>query len=42
MGHKQRKEDLQMSYAEALSFADDDLDDHWEEYRERFLRGEFP
>jgi len=39
---EQRKEDLQMSYAEALSFADDDLDDHWEEYRERFLRGEFP
>lgn len=39
---EQRKESLPMSYAEALSFADDDLDDHWEEYRERFLRGEFP
>lgn len=37
---KQVKEDVKMSYEEALTFADDDLDDHWQTYRDSFLRGE--
>lgn len=36
---ERKKEDLQMSYENALTFADDDIDDNWEVYRERFLRG---
>jgi hypothetical protein len=39
---ERRKEELKMSYADTLSFADDDIDDHWESYQEHFLRGEFP
>jgi len=31
-----------MGYAEALTFGDDDLDDHWESYREHFLQGGLP
>jgi hypothetical protein len=27
---------------DALTFADEDIDDNWQIYRERFLRGEFP
>jgi len=30
----------QMSYEDALTFADDDIDDNWEVYRERFLKGD--
>jgi hypothetical protein len=33
------KEDLGMSYEEALTFADDDIDDHGEIYRDHFLKG---
>ncbi len=39
---KQRKEELDLSYAEALTFADEDLDDNWERYRSVFLRGGYP
>lgn len=39
---EQLKDELRMSYAEALTFGDDDLDDHWAGYREHFLRGGFP
>jgi len=39
---EQRKETLPMSFEEALTYADEDLDEHWAIYRERFLRGEFP
>lgn len=35
---ERKKEELQMSYEGALTFADDDIDDNWEVYRERFLR----
>ena len=38
----QLKEELGMSYEEALTFADDDIDDHWETYRNRFLQGGYP
>ena len=39
---EQLKDELRMSYAEALTFGDDDLDDHWASYREHFLQGGFP
>jgi hypothetical protein len=37
-----RKINLYLDYEDALSFADDDIDENWEIYRERFLRGDFP
>lgn len=39
---EQGKEDLKMSYADALTFADDDIDNQWETYQENFLKGGFP
>jgi hypothetical protein len=36
-----RKVRLHLSYEEAMSIADDDINDNWEIYRERFLRGVF-
>ena len=36
---EQRKEELAMSYEEALTFADDDIDDQWETYWNRFVQG---
>lgn len=39
---EQLKADLGIDYEEALTFADDDIDDHWETYRNRFLQGEYP
>ena len=39
---EQKKEELRLDYAEALVVADDDIDDHWQEYRDRFLKGGFP
>jgi len=37
-----RKIRLNLEYEDALTFADEDIDDNWQIYRERFLRGEFP
>jgi hypothetical protein len=31
-----------LDYEEALTLADDDIDENWEIYRERFLRGDSP
>jgi hypothetical protein len=39
---RQRKEELDLSYEQALTFADEDIDDNWEEYRSVFLRGGYP
>ncbi len=36
-----RKTNLYMDYEDALTFADDDINENWELYREKFLRGEF-
>jgi len=36
------KEELVLDYAESLDLADKDINDNWDIYRERFLRGEFP
>jgi len=36
-----RKINLYLDYEDALIFADDDINENWEIYRERFLRGGF-
>ena len=37
-----RKINLYLDYEDALTLADDDINENWEIYRERFLRGDFP
>jgi hypothetical protein len=37
-----RKIKLYLGYKEALTFADDDINENWEIYRKRFLNGGFP
>jgi len=39
---KGKKINLLMDYENALTFADDDINENWKIYKERFLRGEFP
>ncbi|HXV79888.1 MAG TPA: hypothetical protein VEG60_08415 [Candidatus Binatia bacterium] len=39
---RQRKEAIDLGYEEALTFADEDLDENWERYQSIFLRGERP
>ena len=39
---KSKKISLYLDYEDALSFADDDINENWQIYRERFLRGDFP
>jgi hypothetical protein len=36
------KEDIPLSYTESLDLADKDINDNWDIYRDRFLRGDFP
>ena len=37
---KRRKINLSMSYEDALTFADDDINENWQSHRQRFLKGE--
>ena len=39
---KSRKIRLNLKYQDALTFADEDIDDNWQIYRQRFLGGQFP
>ena len=39
---KQRKINLYLGYDEALTFADDDINENWRIYRTKFLEGVFP
>ena len=39
---KLRKINLYLDYEDTLTLADDDINENWEIYRERFLRGDFP
>jgi hypothetical protein len=39
---KSRKINLYLNYEDTLTLADDDINENWEIYRERFLRGDFP
>ena len=36
------KEASELSYADSLDLADKDINDNWDIYQERFLRGNFP
>jgi hypothetical protein len=42
MKGRSRKIRLNLDYDGALTLADEDINDNWRVYRERFLRGEFP
>jgi hypothetical protein len=39
---EQDKQELALSYGESLDLADRDINDNWDIYQDRFLRGEFP
>lgn len=39
---EQDKDDLHLTYAEALDVADEDINKNWQVYKEKFLRGEQP
>lgn len=39
---EQEKDDLHLSYTEALNLADEDINKNWQVYKEQFLRGELP
>jgi len=39
---KQRKEELGLTYEEALTFADEDIDENWARYHVAFTRGGYP
>ena len=36
------KEEIPLSYTDSLDLADKDINDNWDIYQERFLRGDFP
>ena len=38
----QDKQEIALSYAESLDLADKDINDNWDIYRQRFLRGDYP
>lgn len=37
---KHIKEPLNMSFEDAMTFADEDIDDNWESYKNKFLEGD--
>lgn len=39
---RRKKEDLELSYEDALTLADTDINDNWEKYQQRFLGGGYP
>jgi hypothetical protein len=39
---RHRKENLHLSFEDALDLADDDIDENWENYKDHFLRGDLP
>ena len=39
---RSKKVNLCLDYRDALNLADDDINENWQIYRERFLRGDFP
>jgi hypothetical protein len=39
---QQKKDSLDMSFEEALTYADLDINENWEKYKERFIRGQYP
>ena len=39
---EKEKEEVYLSYEESLTLADEDINVHWEIYKERFLNGGYP
>jgi len=39
---KRRKINVFMNFEEALTFADDDINENWKIYRQKFLKGDIP
>lgn len=39
---EQQKQELPLDYAQALTFAQQDIRKNWQIYRERYLKGEYP
>ena len=39
---EQDKQEIPLTYPESLDLADKDINENWDIYRERFLRGDFP
>lgn len=39
---KQIKEELYLNFEDALTLADDDIDENWETYKHKFLEGGIP
>ncbi|MCR4293066.1 MAG: hypothetical protein NUV76_09355 [Candidatus Kuenenia sp.] len=42
MAGKNKKEKLFLSFEDAMTIADDDIDDNWEFYKQKFLDGAMP
>jgi hypothetical protein len=42
MTGKMEKDELHLRFEDALTLSDDDIDDNWENYKERFLAGGMP
>ena len=42
LSSKHVKEELNLSFEDALTLADDDIDDNWETYKLNFSKGELP
>ena len=40
LGGKHTKDVLHLSFVDALTLADDDIDENWETYKHRFLEGD--
>ena len=38
----QSKEELYLRFEDALTLADDDIDENWNDYKRRFLKGDIP
>ena len=38
----QDKQEIALNYVESLDLADKDINDNWDIYQERFLRGDYP
>jgi hypothetical protein len=39
---EQDKQEIPLTYPESLDLADKDINENWDIYQERFLRGDFP
>jgi len=42
LGGKHSKEELNIRFEDALTLADNDIDDNWEVYKHKFLEGGLP